>query len=244
MVVLLGVLAVGVLDSPTWRPRRAPVAPRHRERIEAPYDGAPSSRRVPVMAARLGSDEPIRVVRIISRLNIGGPAIQAITLTNRLRPPGYETTLVRGARRPTRARWTTWPSRLDVRPSLLALAARDAGSRDLLALARLWSIMRRDASAHRAHPRGQGRDARRVGRADRVRRAAGRCSSTPTTGTPSLATSPRGGRSSAVRALSARRTDRLIAVSDEVRDDLVALRRRAGAEQFEVVRVGFDLSPF
>jgi hypothetical protein len=43
VVVVLGVLAVGVLDSPAWRPRRAPVAPRHRGPIEAPYEGAPST---------------------------------------------------------------------------------------------------------------------------------------------------------------------------------------------------------
>jgi len=38
----------------------------------------------------------IRVARIITRLNIGGPAIQAITLSDRLRDRGFETLLIHG----------------------------------------------------------------------------------------------------------------------------------------------------
>jgi glycosyltransferase involved in cell wall biosynthesis len=41
-------------------------------------------------------DEPIRVVRLITRLNIGGPAIQAITLSERLAARGFDTHLVHG----------------------------------------------------------------------------------------------------------------------------------------------------
>jgi len=43
------------------------------------------------------SAEAPRVVRIITRLNVGGPARQAILLTDVLRPLGYETELVWGA---------------------------------------------------------------------------------------------------------------------------------------------------
>ena len=38
----------------------------------------------------------VRVVRIITRLNIGGPSIQAVTLSDRLRSHGFETQLVHG----------------------------------------------------------------------------------------------------------------------------------------------------
>src|SRR6267378_3560428 len=37
-----------------------------------------------------------RILRIITRLNIGGPAIQAITLSTRLKAAGFDTTLVHG----------------------------------------------------------------------------------------------------------------------------------------------------
>jgi glycosyltransferase involved in cell wall biosynthesis len=42
------------------------------------------------------NSRPIRVVRIITRLNIGGPAIQAITLSRDLRARGIDTRLIHG----------------------------------------------------------------------------------------------------------------------------------------------------
>ena len=38
----------------------------------------------------------MRILRIIARLNVGGPAIQAITLSDRLDARGYRTLLLRG----------------------------------------------------------------------------------------------------------------------------------------------------
>ena len=38
----------------------------------------------------------MRVVRVITRLNVGGPSIQAITLSERLAPRGFDTVLVHG----------------------------------------------------------------------------------------------------------------------------------------------------
>ena len=40
---------------------------------------------------------PLRVLRLITRLNIGGPSIQAITLSERLTPRGFTTRLVHGS---------------------------------------------------------------------------------------------------------------------------------------------------
>ena len=39
---------------------------------------------------------PTRVLRIITRLNIGGPSLQATRLTTDLRPLGYDTVLIHG----------------------------------------------------------------------------------------------------------------------------------------------------
>ena len=42
------------------------------------------------------SARPVRVLRVITRLNVGGPAHQALLLTDRLRSEGFETLLVTG----------------------------------------------------------------------------------------------------------------------------------------------------
>src|SRR5215212_8153218 len=42
------------------------------------------------------SSDPVRVVRVIARLNMGGPALHVAYLTAGLRARGYETTLVAG----------------------------------------------------------------------------------------------------------------------------------------------------
>ncbi|MCS7007751.1 MAG: glycosyltransferase family 4 protein, partial [Gaiellaceae bacterium] len=44
-----------------------------------------------------GSDGPIRVLRVIARLNMGGPAIHVANLAAGLEPLGYATTLVAGS---------------------------------------------------------------------------------------------------------------------------------------------------
>ena len=67
---------------------------------------------------------PVRLVRIISRLNVGGPAIQAITLTQRLTPLGYETTLIRGREAPNEGSMDYLAEELNVRPMLIDSAGR------------------------------------------------------------------------------------------------------------------------
>ena len=49
----------------------------------------------PASSDRAG-ESPLRIVRVITRLNIGGPSIQAIGLTTALEPFGYETRLLHG----------------------------------------------------------------------------------------------------------------------------------------------------
>lgn len=49
------------------------------------------------------SKEPIRVVRIIARLNVGGPAVHCETLSKNLNRFGFETTLVAGSTEPGEA---------------------------------------------------------------------------------------------------------------------------------------------
>jgi glycosyltransferase involved in cell wall biosynthesis len=187
-----------------------------------------------------------RVTRIIARLNVGGPAIQAITLTRLLEPFGWSTHLVRGAESPSEGSMDYLATELGVVPTLIPEMRRDPGRDDIVALWKLVRILRADRPAivhtHAAKAGTLGRVAALIAFPRRTHR-------------PILVHTYHGhsltgyfsGRTAGVyrrieQAL-ARVTDRLVAVSGEVRDDLVALRV-APAAAFEVIPLGFDLTPF
>jgi glycosyltransferase involved in cell wall biosynthesis len=201
------------------------------------------------LAAAAGSaaqSEVTRLTRIIARLNIGGPAIQAITLTEELRAYGFETHLIRGVEDPDEGNMDYLATEIGVRPTRLRSMRRDPGLGDLRALAALVVLLRRDRPAvvhtHAAKGGTLGRVATLIAFPRRSRR-------------PVLIHTYHGhsltgyfsGRTAGfyrlVERLLAPVTDRLIAVSDEVRNDLIELRV-AGPEKFTVIPLGFDLSPF
>jgi glycosyltransferase involved in cell wall biosynthesis len=188
--------------------------------------------------------EPLRVLRVISRLNVGGPAIQAITLTRRLEALGYRTTLVRGREHPREGSMDDLAARLGVEPVLVGSLRREPGLHDLPALAALAATCRRlrphIVHTHAAKAGALGRSAALV---------AGRRRPPVLVHTFHGHTLSGYFRSASAelyrrieRSLAAR-TSRLVAVSAEVRDELVALDV-APPERFEVIPVGFDLSAF
>jgi glycosyltransferase involved in cell wall biosynthesis len=190
--------------------------------------------------------QQIRLVRIIARLNIGGPAIQAITLTSALESRGYRTRLVRGREGPTEGNMDYLADQLGVVPTAVDSMRRDPGPGDVRALLKLVSILKRD------RPRLVHTHAAKAGTLGRVAtlvafpRAAERPILVHTFHGHSL-TGYFSGRTAGffrrVERQLARHTDVLIAVSDEVRDDLVRLGV-AEQSKFVVVPLGFDLSRF
>lgn len=187
---------------------------------------------------------PIRVARIISRLNIGGPAIQAITMTKLLEPLGYESLLIRGSEAEHEGSMDHLARDLDVRPLQVAAMRREVGPRDLIAFVGLVRALRR-FRPHVVHTH-----AAKAGTLGRL------AAIVPGRGRPRVIVHTFHGHSLsgyfssrrarvflAIERFLARRTTRLIAVSEEVRDDLVALGV-ASAERIEVIRLGFDLSRF
>src|SRR5690349_446341 len=90
------------------------------------------------------TDATVRVVRIIARLNIGGPAIQAITLTRRLAERGYATRLVRGRESPDEGSMDDLARALGVPTTLVASLRRDPGAGDLASVVTLARLLRRD----------------------------------------------------------------------------------------------------
>ena len=86
---------------------------------------------------------PIRVCRIIGRLNIGGPAIHALLLTQGLRARGYETLLVAGREGPGEGSLGDLAAQKGVGPLFLPEMGREVRpGRDLVALFRLLRLFR------------------------------------------------------------------------------------------------------
>jgi glycosyltransferase involved in cell wall biosynthesis len=196
--------------------------------------------------ARGAARDQIRVVRVIARLNVGGPAIQAITLTARLEPHGYRTVLVRGREEPGEGNMDYLASELGVRPTLIPSLRRNPGWHDLRALVGLIRVIRRErphiVHTHMAKGGTLGRLAALVAGVGRAPK-------------PVLVHTFHGHSLSGyfsplreatyrrIERLLARHTDALIAVSNEVRDELVSLGV-AGTDRIAVVPLGFDLRPF
>src|SRR5436190_8787060 len=188
--------------------------------------------------------EPIPVLRVIARLNIGGPAIQAISLTALRQGRGYATRLVRGSESADEGTMDDLAQRMGVQPTLVASMRRDPGPGDARALAQLVRVMRRDRPAlvhtHAAKGGTLGRFAVMVAFPRRRPAVVHTFHGHSLTGYFSSRTARLYTR---IERFLARRTDVLVAVSEEVRDDLVGLGV-APARQFEVVRLGLDLSAF
>lgn len=187
---------------------------------------------------------PIRVARIISRLNIGGPAIQAITLTKRMEALGYETLLIRGSEAAHEGSMDHLAQELGVRPLLIARMGRELGAGDVIAFVRLVRELRRFrpdvVHTHAAKAGTLGRLAALVPGRGRPRVTVHTFHGHSLTGY----FSPRkAALFLRIERFLAQRTTLLIAISDEVRDDLVRLGV-APAERFEVIRLGLDLTRF
>lgn len=187
-----------------------------------------------------------KVTRIIARLNIGGPAIQAITLSHELEPFGYRTRLIRGVEDPAEGNMDYLAAERGVLPTLIPSMRRDPSFGDLVALMQIVWLLWRDrpviVHTHAAKGGTLGRVATVL--AFPLRRM--RPVVIHTYHGHSL-TGYFSGRTAGfyrlVEKLLAPHTDVLLAVSSEVRDDLVGLRV-APASRFRVMPVGFDLSPF
>ena len=192
----------------------------------------------------MGEAEATRVMRVIARLNIGGPAIQAISLTRVLESRGYTTTLVRGSEGEREGSMDYLADELGVRPVRVPSLRRDPGPRDLVALAVIAAMMaRRRPQIVHTHAAKAGTIGRLAALLLPGRRRPLVVHTFHGHSLTGYFSSRRERVFLAIERFLARHSDRLIAVSEQVRDDLVALGV-AEAERFEVIPLGFDLSPF
>ena len=194
-----------------------------------------------------GADDRIRVLRVITRLNVGGPSIQAMTLSDRLTPRGFETLLVHG-----RLDAGEGDMRYLLPPAvavkyLPALRRPPAPVHDAVALAQLLDVMRdfrpQIVHTHMAKAGTLGRLAaaiynRTAGR-DRPARVVHTYHGHVLEGYFGAAKTR---LFLAIERGLARATDRIVAISPSIRDQLLTDYGIGRAEQYAVVPLGFDLS--
>lgn len=184
----------------------------------------------------------IRVVRIIARLNVGGPAIHATLLANRLDPARFHTTLVSGAEDPSEGNYLSLHG-LDGADivQIPQLGREISGARDLGGLRALVHMLRRERP-HVVHTH-----AAKAGALGRLAAALCRVPVIVHTYHGHVLRgyfSPR--KEMVYRAIErglARVTDELVAVSPRVRDELLGMGI-GGVDSFSVVPLGFDLARF
>ena len=187
---------------------------------------------------------PRRVLRVIARLNVGGPSIQAITLTRLLEERGYETRLVRGREGAREGSMDALAWQLGVRPVSLPTLKRRIGLADLASLVFLVRQIRewqpQILHTHAAKAGALGRTAALLAGRRRPPVIVHTFHGHVLTGYFSPAISA---VFTAIERALARVTTCLIAVSEEVRADLVRLGV-APPERIIVLPLGFDFSRF
>jgi glycosyltransferase involved in cell wall biosynthesis len=193
---------------------------------------------------------PIRVLRVITRLNVGGPSIQAIELSTHLAARGYETLLVHGALGQGEGDMRYLldgraGSGYELRP-LPSLRRPVDPVADLRATAALLRILKafQPAILH-THMAKAGTVARTAAWLyNRTRQARDRVRVVHTYHGHVLDGyfSPAKTRAFvAVERLLARSTDRLVAISPQIRRELLEQYRIGRPGQYRVVPLGFDL---
>jgi rhamnosyl/mannosyltransferase len=226
----------GSAGQPPGRAASGPVAEAPRRVATAPVGPGPG-------AAARALARKVKVLRVIARLNVGGPAIHVINLTAGLDARRFASTLVSGTENPGEGSMLDLALQRGVRPVVIPEIVGQAtfNLRDLAALAKLHRLIRRVrpdvVHTHAAKPGVLGRVAARLA------------------GVPVVVHTFHGhilrgyyGPATTwllrrMERLLARLTDRIVAVSEEVKQDLV----RCGVappEKIDVIPLGLDLGPF
>ncbi|HYK91721.1 MAG TPA: glycosyltransferase family 4 protein [Acidobacteriota bacterium] len=184
----------------------------------------------------------IRVVRIFSRLNIGGPSIHVILLTARLDAARFETTLMVGQESPGEGNMADLALRCGVTPIKIPSLGREISPwSDLWTIYVLWRYLRR-MRPHIVHTHTS-----KAGFSGRI--------AAWLAGVPVVVHTFHGHVFEgyfgpllskffiALERILALRSNRIIAISESLRRDLAG-RRIAPREKLEVVALGLDLDPF
>jgi len=189
------------------------------------------------------ADDRVRVLRVIGRLNVGGPAIHVVNLTAGLNPRRYQPLLVAGSENEAEGSMLDFALSHGVQPIVIReiVTAFSIAPRDAKALWKLYSLMRKErphiVHTHTAKAGFLGRLAARLARV------------------PVIVHTFHGhvlhGYYGPVKNALLRRveqslawsTDRLVTVSEQVKNDLIGYGITK-PEKITVIPLGFQLEPF
>jgi glycosyltransferase involved in cell wall biosynthesis len=194
------------------------------------------------------ADERVAVVRIIARLNTGGPAIHTVLLTTGLDPARFRSVLVTGSVAADEGDMSYFAAHHGVVPRVIPRFGRRVGALGALrTLIRLLRIMEaeqpRIVHTHTATAGILGRATALVYNGWARLRGRRRAKLVHTFHGHVLHGYYGAWRSAALRMIErflARRSDRIIAVSDAVKNDLVVRHRVCAADKVTVVPLGLD----
>jgi glycosyltransferase involved in cell wall biosynthesis len=184
----------------------------------------------------------IKVIRVIARLNIGGPAIHTILLTKHLNPQRFETMLVTGLEEAHEGSRREWAISQGVTPITIPELGRELNLiSDLKVLFKLYRLFRRE-KPHIVHTH--------TAKAGFVGRLAARLA-----GTPVVAHTFHGHVFHSyfgpfktrlfifIERLLARITDRIITISPRQRQEILDFGI-ASPHKIIIIPLGFNLEPF
>lgn len=196
-----------------------------------------------------------RVVRIITRLNVGGPARHVGWLDSALNERGVKETLITGQVPPGESDMSDFVENLGVHPMTLAEMSRELSFRDVFAIWKLYKLFR-EKSPDLIHTH--------TAKAGTVGRIAGWCYKWMTWGT--LIGRPRSCRFvhtfhghifhgyygklktwvflTVERWLAWLVSDRIVVISPQQFEEIHHQFRVGNAEQFRVIRLGLDLTQY
>jgi glycosyltransferase involved in cell wall biosynthesis len=186
--------------------------------------------------------ERVRVLRIIARLNIGGPALHTTLLTERLDPRRYDAWLIAGTEGPDEGNYLRLDGATPERVTILPALGRSVrGVADLLALYQFLGVMRR-LRPHVVHTH--------TAKGGMLGRLAARLARVPVVVHTYHGHVLHGyfppGRTRVFLAIEralGRWTDCLLAVSETVRAELLS-RGVGSPERFRVMPLGLDLERY
>jgi glycosyltransferase involved in cell wall biosynthesis len=189
------------------------------------------------------SNRKIKVLRIIARLNIGGPAIHVVLLTAGLDRAHFESSLVSGCENPGEGSMLEYALAHGVQPTIIPQIVGEfsLGPQELKAVMQLYRVIRRQRP-HVVHTH--------TAKAGFVGRLAARLARVPVV-VHTFHGHVLQGYYSPLKTHLLRRmeralaciTDRIIAVSEQVKRDLVSYGV-APVDDIQVVPLGLELGPF